>query len=404
MPLYCHFNQIIRSALIIGLLLVLFLTGQDTQAGESLYIVPPQGEVLSGKKARFHLFVHNQGTQEITTRAYGRISVTLVTSNDVHRVAAVPIGAELDFSVTIPAGGFIKQEYAILVPETMGGHISMSLDGFDAGPVLFAAKAAPEPVKEEPHQVSLGGKNDVFQPFTKNLSPYEPVYFLFGVDPGTEKSKFQLSFKYKLFNDPLESQTINTFIDGFHLAYTQTSYWDLSSDSKPFDDTSYKPEIFYLVPKIDLNTPWIKAFGVQTGFQHESNGKGGDDSRSTNFAYVEPTIGFHLFDDYFLAVSPRIWAYVGNDDETNGNLDDYRGYFQFQAKIGSPEGLVLDTRTRWADKGPSFQADLSYPLTFLFSNKLNLYLHLQYFNGYAERLVDYREHEEIFRIGFSLIR
>ena len=81
MPLNCHLNQIIRSALIMGVLFVLLLNGQDIQAGEALYVVPPQGEVVSGEKARFHLFVHNPGAQKITTRAYGRISVTLATSN-----------------------------------------------------------------------------------------------------------------------------------------------------------------------------------------------------------------------------------------------------------------------------------------------------------------------------------
>jgi outer membrane phospholipase A len=67
-------------------------------------------------------------------------------------------------------------------------------------------------------------------------------------------------------------------------------------------------------------------------------------------------------------------------------------------------GLCLDTHTRWAEAGPSIQADLSYPLTSFFNNGLNLYLHFQYFNGYAERMKAYNEKEEIFRIGFSLSR
>jgi len=370
--------------------------------GSGLFIVPPQGEIVSGKETRFNLFIHNPETKPHTTKIYGRVMVTLVTPNDILEVEAYPVNENSDFSITIPAQGYLKQEYTFILPEQMTGNIKLSLEAFGAGPVLFAA--SPPPLVEQTEQLSLGEKESFFQPFVDNLSAYQPIYFLFGIDPGIEKSKFQVSFKYKLFNDPFDSQMVNGFVDGFHLAYTQTSYWDLSSDSKPFDDTSYKPELFYLIPKIDMNTSWIKAFGIQTGFQHESNGQDGDISRSTNFAYIEPRMGFSLSEQYFLVIAPKVWAYVGNDDDTNPDLSKYRGYFNFQAKIGNPKGFVLDTNTRWAEKGPSFQADLSYPLTFLFSNKLNLYLHFQYFNGYAERLIEYQKKEEILRIGFSLTR
>lgn len=368
----------------------------------NLFIVPPQGEVVAGKKTRFNLFIHNPDAETLTSKAYGRIMVTLTTPNNIRVVEASAVGGSPDLSITIPAQGYVKQEYEFALPESMTGTIQLSLKTFGAGPVLFAA--SPPSLDNQTQQIALGEKESVFQPFLENLSAYEPMYFLFGVDPGTEKSKFQISFKYKLFNDPFDNQMVNGFADGFHLAYTQTSYWDLKSDSKPFDDTSYKPELFYLIPKIDLDTPWIKAFGVQTGFQHESNGKDGDVSRSTNFAYIEPFMGFHLTDRYFLAIAPRVWIYVDNDNDTNADLYKYRGYFNFQAKIGNPEGVMLDTNTRWAEEGPSFQTDLSYPLTALFKNRLKLYIHLQYFNGYAERLIEYRKKEEILRLGFSLTR
>ncbi len=401
MFLQLNFNFTIRFYLI--LFIFLGITCQPLHAGQlTFFITPPQGEVVAGKDTRFTLFTLNPDVKEVTTETYDRIMVTLTAPNEDRELEAIPIDAGSKQSVKIPAQGYSKQEYVFHVPETMIGTIHMSLEHLGVGPVLFSA--GPPPMEEQTEQIALGEKEDFFRPFIKNLSSYEPMYFLFGVDPGTEKSKFQLSFKYKLFNDPLESQQANTFIDGFHLAYTQTSYWDLNSSSKPFDDTSYKPELFYIIPKIDLNTTWIKAFGIQTGFQHESNGKEGDSSRSTNHAYIEPTMLFHLIDHYFMAISPRVWTYVGNDNDTNGDLDKYRGYFNVQLKVGNPDSFVLDTNTRWAEKGPSFQADLSYPLTSFFRNKLNLYLYLQYFNGYAERLVDYQEKEEIFRLGFSIIR
>ncbi|HCY88346.1 MAG TPA: hypothetical protein DHV36_24630 [Desulfobacteraceae bacterium] len=367
-----------------------------------LWLVPPQGEATAGSQIRFTLFIENPDTSPVTTTAYARLMVTLKTPASFKVVEAVPAGGNPDYAITIPAQGFAKQVYTLPLPEQMSGNVSLSIEAFNTGPVLFAA--APMPVEMQTEQVALGEKESVFQPFLDNLSAYEPMYFLFGVDPGMDKSKFQVSFRYKLFNEPFDSQIVNGFVDGFHLAYTQTSHWDLSSDSEPFDDTSYKPELFYLVPKIDLNTPWVTAFGLKTGFQHESNGKGGDDSRSTNFAYVEPIMAFHLTDQYYLALAPKLWTYVGNDDETNPDLFEYRGYFDFHLKLGNPEGFVLDTHTHWAEAGLSFLTDLSYPLTSLLKSRLNLYLHLQYFNGYAERLLEYQKKEEIIRLGVSITR
>ncbi|MCG8616445.1 MAG: phospholipase A [Desulfobacterales bacterium] len=398
-----HINLTSVFSIALAVLFSIGLTPPPSFARSSeLWIVPPQGEATAGTKTGFTLFIRNPDTRPLTTTAYARLMVTLKTPADVRVVEAAPVNGHPDYSITIPAQGFAKQDYAFILPEQLSGNITLSIEALDAGPVLFAA--APMPVEMQTEQVALGEKESVFQPFLENLSAYEPMYFLLGADPGKDKSKFQVSFRYKLFNEPFDSQMVNGFMDGFHLAYTQTSHWDLSSDSKPFDDTSYKPELFYLIPKIDLNRPWVKAFGVKTGFQHESNGKGGDDSRSTNFAYVEPIMAFHLSDKYYLALAPKLWTYVGNDNETNPDLFEYRGYFDFQVKLGTPEGFVLDTHTRWAEAGPSFQTDLTYPLTSIFKNRLNLYLHLQYFNGYAERLVEYQEKEEIIRLGVSITR
>jgi len=46
----------------------------------------------------------------------------------------------------------------------------------------------------------LGNRAMLLQSFLKDLSVYNSMYFLFGVDPGLDQSKFQFSFKYRLFN------------------------------------------------------------------------------------------------------------------------------------------------------------------------------------------------------------
>lgn len=395
--------------LIIALCISTFHAISAKASISNVYLVPPQKNAVAGQPTRFTLFVQNGGTTDIVSTDYNSVMVSLSADGQTHRVKAMGVGIPPGGTVTVPAAGFAKLTYEFELPRDMTGTVHMALADVNAGTVMFTAGAPVIPQTREEKissqgQLVIGEKQEEFQPFLKNLSAYEPVYFLFGVDPGREKSKFQVSFKYKLFNAPFGSQGLNSVLDGFHLAYTQTSFWDLRSNSKPFDDSSYKPELFYLVPKIDLELPWVKIFGIQGGFQHESNGKGGDESRSTNYIYIKPIMAISLFDNAYLTVAPKLWIYVMNEDETNPDLADYRGYFDLQVQAGVPMGLSLDTHTRWADAGPSIQADLSYPLTSFFNNGLNLYLHFQYFNGYAERLKAYNEKEEIFRIGFSLSR
>jgi outer membrane phospholipase A len=188
------------------------------------------------------------------------------------------------------------------------------------------------------------------------------------------------------------------------MAYTQLAIWDLKSDSRPFDDTSYMPELFYLLPKIDLNINRVSAFGIQGGFQHLSNGKDADDSRSTNFLYVKPVMGVHITGPYHLKIAPKIFTYMNNENETNEDLADYLGYFDLEVGLFDPDGISLTSHLWWAKKGATAQFDLTYPLTRLLGKNLNLYLQAQYFNGYAETLIRYNERHDAFRLGFSIVR
>jgi outer membrane phospholipase A len=278
--------------------------------------------------------------------------------------------------------------------------VSFRVDAAEAVPSASAAASPPaEDAEEEQVLETLQSR---FQMYADRLSVYEPMYFLVGVDP--EESKFQLSFKYRFFNR--EGSLVRKFawIEGFHFAYTQTSFWDLKSESAPFRDTSYKPELFFLSPAIDLSIPRLYLFKIQSGFQHESNGRGGEDSRSTNFLYIKPIMIFGKGTPYALEFAPKVWIYVANDDVTNPDLSDYRGYFDLELKFGRMRSFALSTHYTYAREGSSFQVDVTYPLSRLFAGNLDLYLQAQYFNGYAESLLRYTEKTEALRLGIAIVR
>lgn len=384
------------------LLLILFCSGTHARDLE-IVLAPPQEPVMAGKEVVFALYFHNNTDEAITTDMAQKISCRIFTDHSSVEVDAILLASEPESALEIRGRGFAKKEYGIKLPVYASGAVRIELVGIDTNPLTVQVSKAPS---EEwvGQQIPLDEGAMLLQSFLKDLSVYNPMYFLFGVDPGLDQSKFQFSFKYRLFNTKGFLVEKAPWVSGFHLGYTQRSVWDLKNESKPFDDTSYMPEVFYLLSKIDLGVDRISAFGIQGGFQHESNGKGDEDSRSTNYLYIKPVIGVHLFGPYHLKIAPKIYTYVGNDDDTNEDLDDYQGYFDLEVGVLNPEGIALNSHLWWGREGGSVQLDLTYPMSQLLGKSLNIYLHAQYFSGYAETLLHYNERHDAFRLGFSIVR
>jgi outer membrane phospholipase A len=385
------------------ILLMVSTTPIAESADLEMVLAPPQNPVQGGETVILDLYLHNN-TDAIITRELPPTSTCRIdTLRSTVTVNADLVNREAGFHVAIPGRGFTKRQYAVTLPIYATGSVRITLEAIDTNPLILPVEKAP-PEAWGDQQVPLDEGPTMIQSFLDDLSVYEPMYFLLGVDPGLDQSKFQFSFKYRLFNPKGYLAEIAPWVTGFHLGYTQRSIWDLKGDSKPFDDTSYMPEAFYLLPKLELNLARISAFGIQGGFQHESNGLAGVDSRSTNYLYIKPIMGVHLAGPYYMKIAPKIYTYVENEDQNNGDLADYRGYFDLEAGIMNPEGLFLNSHLWWARKGPSVQLDLTYPMLRLLGKSLNFYLQAQYFSGYAETLIRYDERSDAFRLGFAIVR
>jgi outer membrane phospholipase A len=389
------------------------LSGIQAFAGNlETVIAPPAETSQGGQPARFSIYFHNTGKERLSMHIPVRTTCHLVAGDKVIEVEAFAVQPFPDTPAMLEKSQFVKARYTFTVPQDLEGAVRMEIRELNTQAVMFAVTSTPQTKAEvarideaEPPEdyVSLESLFTLYQPYLVNIAAYEPMYFLFGTDP--EESKFQVSFKYQFFNidNPLAKD--HPWLQGLHFGYTQTSFWDLESDSAPFKDTSYKPEFFFLSSNINTRPSWMKGFFVQTGFQHESNGRSGEFSRSTNYLYVKPT--FILYNEktrYGLQVAPKMWAYVNNDNRTNPDLEDYRGFFDLELKFGKAESFVLGSNLRWADEGPSIQLDLTYPLDRLMFRNFDLYFQVQYVNALAESLIDYRERDEAFRLGFAIVR
>lgn len=241
--------------------------------------------------------------------------------------------------------------------------------------------------------------------FTENISPHLPIYFIAGIEKPAVK--FQFSFKYRVYGDTSTAGTLNPPLSGLFVGYTQRSIWDITSESSPFYDSSYMPELMYesLAPApAGPGFLGFKWYGYQASVQHESNGKDGADSRSLNLFYVRPIFGLDLGDRWSLLFAPKVFVYVDNLSD-NPDLPLYRGYGEYVMGLARRESWSLTAMGRIGshfDRG-SAQVDFTYPLHANFGNFASFIL-VQYFTGYGESLLSYNQKSTSFRAGFSLVR
>ncbi|WP_051168139.1 phospholipase A [Marinospirillum minutulum] len=231
------------------------------------------------------------------------------------------------------------------------------------------------------------------------LSVYEPMYLIAGGEYGEDlKGRFQFSFKYKLFDDQSSLIKSAPWLDSFHLAYTQTSLWNWSKESLPFEDTSYKPSFYFTLdasPAYDL---------LAFGYAHESNGQAEEISRSMDAMFIQPVWSFPLANSS-LILYPR-FLYYFRKGEFNEDLADYRGYVDLKLRYGNQDSWGINTLYRYGKSGQySVQVDLTYPIRTPISIRTGGFLYLQYFQGYGESMLSYNKAVgPIFRIGLGIVR
>ena len=301
----------------------------------------------------------------------------------------------------------IRRSYRGVLPSNLSGLARVDLAGVQSNrlALLIATPDAIQKMQADGASESPDKKsNDIGQLlFPVNepaLSANEPMYFVIGGGDGAT-ARFQLSFKYRIF-DP-DSLPVEWFspLSGLHFGYTQTSLWDIGSDSAPFHDTSYKPSFFWQGASLGKG---LMPDLLRGGFEHESNGKDGTSSRSINILFLQPVWSTAFADGRALIFAPKFYGYLDKDD--NPEIQRYRGYADWIFRYGREDSWVLTTQLRRGTTGHgSAQLDLSYPLRRQLFARTGGYLHFQLFKGYGESLLDYGIEQDLqARVGFSIVR
>lgn len=220
---------------------------------------------------------------------------------------------------------------------------------------------------------------------------YKDTYFIVGTKvPGVPNAynsdvKFQISFAVRLTKNTLPW---NSFL---FLAYTQKTFWNVFQESLPMGDINFNPAIGWSKPFFSHGR---YAGKLSLILEHESNGRDGPESRSWNRISVS---GMAMIDE-MLRVHAKFWIPI-IDSENNRDITKYAGIFQ--------SGVQVTTRNQrwnfgftWVKRG-NFKLDFNtiWEISWLISPKTNINLYVQYYNGYGEDLLHYKQFRSMLRAG-----
>ncbi|VFR52150.1 Phospholipase A1 precursor,; Outer membrane phospholipase A [plant metagenome] len=390
------------------------------------------------------VYVNNTPNEANWTAASRLVLQWRGPQGDIQRTLAYLDGGTAQF--TVPVNNFASAQWKAVVPPGVSGLQAVSVEGepvmmaLDTSTITdasIAARPADVPITDAgvpggragtgqplpetaladtgrpvqavgpaPTQVTHSmpastSSNAAFDNFRNAISAHEPTYFIVGGRNNTD-ARFQISLKYRLFtpDDPANP----TFAENLYLGYTQTALWDLEGDSRPFIDTTYNPSLFWRSDKVWESDSARWSLGMTAGVEHASNGKDGDDSRSYNDAFVEPSFNYRYGSGSTLSFHPKVKIGYFGVSEDNKDFRDYAGIVDWKVRWAQDNGLVLSALYRQGSAGHSTkQFDAAWPLrrTFL---RMNGYLYAQYFNGYGETLLGYNQRNDSqFRIGLALV-
>lgn len=220
---------------------------------------------------------------------------------------------------------------------------------------------------------------------------YKDNYFTVGTQPFAKPTstnsdvKFQLSFMFRLTEATLPWKSY------LFLMYTQKTFWNVFQESLPMRDINFNPGVGWTKPFFSKDRYMGK---LTLLLEHESNGRDGDASRSWNKISL---CGSTIIDEW-LMVHAKFWIPIIDGGE-NKDILRYCGIYQGGLTVTTPNkewswGLTWVKRQGW-----NLNMNTIWEVSWRVSDKMNLNLYAQYYNGYGENLIDYKQFHSRLRVG-----
>jgi len=223
-------------------------------------------------------------------------------------------------------------------------------------------------------------------------------------DPSAKPYEIQFQVSLKLpFTPSRHSENPDRPVLFF--AYTGSAWWQAydSSRSRPFREYNHSPEVFLLVPTKQSALGWNwRSF--QFGFEHQSNGRASDTSRSWNRLFTQ--FDLDRRSNHWLLL--RSWwripedAKANPDDpegDDNPDITRFLGHNELRFGYSTTKlswSVMLRRSLRSGGKGAG-EITISYPTGF---NPKTRWV-FRVFDGYGESLIDYNR--RVRRIGIGLM-
>ena len=223
---------------------------------------------------------------------------------------------------------------------------------------------------------------------------YKDNYFIFGTAIGPKPTvkntnvKFQISIAQRLTRSTLPWGTY------LYLFYSQKVFWNILENSMPMTDLNFNPGVGVAKPLFVKNRYIGKAMLM---VEHESNGRDGTASRSWN----KISLAGSIMIDPTVMVHAKFWLPIV-DGMNNRDILDYSGIYQMGCSFTTNNkrfgaSIVLTKRKGWR-----LNYNTTLELNYRIFKRDNQYLFLQYYNGYGEGLLAYKEYHSELRVGLVI--
>lgn len=204
-----------------------------------------------------------------------------------------------------------------------------------------------------------------------------------------DETKYQISLGFPIWR--------NLFGKGSLLgaSYTQRSFWQSfnSAQSSPFRETNYEPQIF-LGWDLNYSLFGIHFKDVEIGFNHQSNGRPEETSRSWNRVYGRVMAKVQHF-----LIDIKAWYRVPESKKSDDNPDIISYLGHYRVKLGyENRGHIFSLAGGYNWNSGYGSAELGWSMPV--SHSLRFYTQL--FSGYGESLIDYNKNVTRFGVGVML--
>ena len=223
---------------------------------------------------------------------------------------------------------------------------------------------------------------------------YKDNYFVFGTSVGPRPTtqntnvKFQISIAQRLTRSTLPLKSY------LFLFYSQKCFWNVLEKSMPMTDLNFNPGIG-LSKNLFVKNRYIGKASLI--LEHESNGRDGIESRSWNKISLAASV---MIDPTFV-VHGKFWIPI-IDGQNNRDILDYCGIYQMGSSFKLPNNRFGISVTLIKRRGWKLNYNTIVELNYRIFRRDNQYLFMQYYNGYGEGLLAYKEFHSSLRVGLVI--